>query len=254
MCGSTNRRHQLVRSAIPLLLACSQFLRAGTIVDIGSLNGVYGPAIQATQFVQQSWTELQTYTDVTVSVPMYSNTPNSPFDITAYLTSDAAPDVPIAFAAYSGVTASDAASPVSLFTGLTLGPGTYNITLAGEDEGFQSGAIWLDGPATPVFVDSEVTLAPSRFCGPLSQCNSDDPPESAFTQFPPGAICCLNTLDFTVTGSTVPEPATRATVWLGMMIFVLLTRKATFTSLHSEPMKGARSLSRRSSSESIEFL
>jgi hypothetical protein len=192
----------------PLALSMAQSSAASVIVDVGSI-GSNGPAVQSGQYVQQQWTQTQAYQNVDIAIFLYSWSPDIPFHVSAFLTADTGPSAippPLATTSFTGVTANDVGQEFTLFSGLTLGPGTYYLTLSSTDVGAQVGAIWLEGPATPLFVDTGITLAAPGFLD--NTAGVTYPPASVFTPDTSApAFAFLAPLDFTMV-SSAPEPST----------------------------------------------
>jgi hypothetical protein len=208
-------------------LSVAQQSDAGLIIDVGSGGPDQGPAVQSGQYVQQKWTQTQGYTDVDISVVLFSWTLNVPFHVSAFLTPNTGPSATppaLASTSFTGVTSDNTGQRFQLFSGLTLGPGTYYLTLSGTDVGPQAGAVWSEGPLTPTFLDTGITLAAPGFCT-VSLSNSCTPnaayaPASVFN---PGGF--PNPVDFRV--EAVPEPST-VTMMLSAMasiFFIGLKRR-----------------------------
>lgn len=188
-------------------LSLAQQCDAGVIINVGG-TGMSGPAVEAFQYVQQSWTQTQAYTNVDVSVFLYSWTASVPFHVSAFLTTNTGPVATppaLATTTFTGVTPDTAAQDFSLFTGLSLGPGTYYLTLSGTDSvGLTPGAIWVQENAPPT-LDTGITLPGPGFANNsgVGTLNIAYPPASTFG---PSATF-RQPLAFTVTGDT-PEPTT----------------------------------------------
>jgi hypothetical protein len=200
---------------------------ADTIVKIGA--GANGPAVNAAQFESQGWTQTQNYADVSISVSLLSWTPGATFNITAYLTDGTGPAGPwstLDTTSFSAETPDSSAENFLLFSGLTLGPGAYYLTLSSTDNaGGEPGALW----PTECFVNCSSTLAPGIVL--LSQGfvnesfgveNIEYPPDSTFMTSSPA-------LNLTVTGidppdPSVPEPATLPAVIIGMAGLLIATK------------------------------
>jgi hypothetical protein len=186
---------------------------ASTIIDTGV--GANGPAVFAAQFEEQGWTQTQTYTDVSIQVALYSWTPGAIFTGTAYLTNAIGPGANSSVsdsATYSGETESTTPEIITLFSGLTLGPGSYFLTLSSADNaGNMPGAIWDEcavSPCSPIAIAPGVTLLSQNFAGATNE-NSSFPPDSSFS-------AASQILNLTVTGNpadpSAPEPSSLAAV------------------------------------------
>jgi len=182
---------------------------AGVIVNVSNGNGVYGPYVNNSQAIQLYWTQSQKFEDVSISVPLFWGNDSYAFDINAYLTSTSGPGTsppPIASASFSAP-ASTTPIEALLFSDLTLGPGTYYLTLYGSQP---SGPVWLG--IEPNYGPSIVETAPgvtvsNSFGSDGGALDSSYAPASIF--FLDGtATDGISYQDVTVTGTTVPEPPT----------------------------------------------
>jgi hypothetical protein len=183
---------------------------AEVIVDVSNGNLPYGPNVLNSQAVQLYWTQSQEFEDVSISVPLFWDNSEA-FDITAYLTSTSGPGTsppPIASASFS---APGSTAPIEalLFSGLTLDPGTYYLTLFGSQP---SGPIWLG--VQPSVGPSVIITAPGVTISNAFASNGGD----LDANYAPASIFFLNGnlidsgtsyQDVTVTGTVaVPEPPT----------------------------------------------
>lgn len=227
--GSANCCALLLCGALPIC--------ASTIVDTGV--GSNGPAIFASQFEEQGWTQTQTYTGVSIQVALYSWTPGATFTGTAYLTnaigSGADPSVSDSVT-YSGETSNTTPETLTLFSGLTLGPGTYFLTLSSTDSaGIMPGAIWdacASTPCAPVTLAPGVTLLSQEFANGMGGTveNLAAPADSNFA-------ASNEILNLTVTGNSLnrnsvdpsaPEPSSFAAtfaVFVAWLAFVPIVRR-----------------------------
>lgn len=193
--------------------------RADTIIETGV--GVAGPSVNAGQFESQGWTQEKTYDDASISVDLFSWTPGSTFDITAYLTNAVGPlatGPAIASTSFSGETPGSNPETFLLFSGLTLGPGTYFLTLSSTDsDGAEPGALWpTECPSgCPKTLDSGVTLLSEYFVN-LSFGIEDSPyaPASSFM------TAQNSVLNFSLTDApgqmNIPEPGTFSAATIGI--------------------------------------
>ena len=111
------------------------FSTTGTFTNCLSVGGDSGVAANGV-VVKREWTQTRGYTNVTISAALQT------FDarftpITAYLTTQAGPGTTVAnqigsCSVSAPVVVTGTTSLTTLFTGLTLGPGTYHLTLAGD--------------------------------------------------------------------------------------------------------------------------
>jgi hypothetical protein len=192
--------------------------RADTIIETGI--GVGGPSVNAGQFESQGWTQEKTYDGVSISVDLFSWTPGATFDITAYLTNAIGPlalSPAIATTSFSGATPDSNPQSFLLFSGLTLGPGTYYLTLASTDNtGAEPGALWpTECPSgCPKTLDSGVTLLSENLVNQsVGIEDSIYPPASTFVTIP-GTV-----LNFILQGApslSIPEPETFRAAIIGI--------------------------------------
>jgi hypothetical protein len=197
---------------------------ASTIISTGV--GPNGPSVYASQYEEQGWTQTQSYVNVSIQVALYSWTPGMPFDGTAYLTESIG--LPATLPAldsvtFSGVTANTTPETITLFSGLSLGPGTYYLTLASTDDwGTQPGAIWdMECSSCSLVLDSGVTLLSQEFANAQAE-NVSYAPGSSFTASNPP-------LNLTVTGNLAPtsspEPSGFAAVLAGLALAPIFRRR-----------------------------
>ena len=191
---------------------------ADTIIVTGV--GADGPSVNGGQFEAQGWAQTQTYDDVSISVELFSWMPGATFDITAYLTDAIGPSATssaLASTSFSGETPDSNPQTFMLFSGLTLGPGDYFLTLSSTDNGGgEQGALWpLEcGSGCPLALDSGVTL--------LSQYFVNQSFGAQDLAYAPGSTFMTSSpaLNLTITNDppdpAVPEPATLPAAIVGM--------------------------------------
>ena len=169
--------------------------------DIIAESSPTGPVIS---FVVNSpegvfWTQTGTYTDVSISANLGSAGFDGDGSGTVYLTNAIGPGTTIANEisqiSLSGL-ATDPVPATNLFSGLTLGPGTYYLT---SSDGSFPGLAWEN------FDSVAVNIAPGGSIG--QEVNIGISP----TGFPPAASLTAESLNFafSVTGTpaAVPEPS-----------------------------------------------
>jgi hypothetical protein len=208
------------------LLCAALPCAADTIIEIGA--GANGPSVNAAQFELQGWTQPQTYDDVSISVALFSWTPGATFDITAYLTNGIGPSAPsfaLATTSFSGETPDSNAQNFLLFSGLTLGPGTYYLILSSTDNtAAEPGALW----PTECFSNCGSTLAPGIVL--LSQGFVNESFGIENTEYPPDSTFMTSSqpLNLTVTDDpqafSMPEPATLPAAIIGMAGLLIATK------------------------------
>jgi hypothetical protein len=212
------------------LMSVALLVRADirTIIDTGDAAG--GPSVNEFQYVAQGWTQTQGYDELSIFVSLYSYTPGVPFDITAYLTTSVGPSAGVVSQAlettsFTGETPGTAPQEFLLFSGLTLGPGTYYLTLAGtESAGKQAGAIWPAGCASSctASVDPGITLFDEMYAnGSFGVQNSNYPPGSTFNDWTT-PVNLLITAD--PPSGLAPEPAAPAAA-LFLLIALVVVEK-----------------------------
>jgi hypothetical protein len=227
--GSVRRRTRFAAGSCGLLfsLLCVALpCAADTIIETGA--GADGPSVNAAQFESQGWTQTQTYADVSISVALLSWTPGATFNITAYLTNAIGPSAPssaLDTTSLVGETPDSNAQNFLLFSGLTLGPGTYYLTLSSTDNtGAEPGALW----PTECVSECIGVLAPGVTL--LSQSFVNDSFGVQDTEFPPDSTFLTSSpaLNLTVTddppGSSMPEPATLPAALIGMAGLLIATK------------------------------
>lgn len=197
-----------------LLLFASHAASAGIIV---SNTGPSGGAIHAspTQAIAMSWSQSLSYTGVDVqAVLLNASGGNATF--TAWLTDQIGPgttNTPAdVIATASFVVASGTDGLVSIFSGLTLGPGTFFLVLVSDVSSFVGARV---GGGT-IVTDAGASLNPPLF--------ASSPPA-----FAPSDTFNAHTLGqnlFTVTGNVVPEPSTFVLAGLAFAAVGLRMRRA----------------------------
>jgi hypothetical protein len=161
-----------------------------------------------------SWSQSNTYTDVTIAAVLGSFIVGETAEADAYLTTSIGPGTTVASQIASAVVTVPGTDPLSvtLFTGLTLGPGQYFLTLSAP-AGVNPAPGWTNTESPTVTVDTGVTNGPVY--STFGVVPSLYPPASPFS---PDSVSLL----YTVT--SVPEPAT-----------LLLVGTAVLSSLFARP-------------------
>ncbi len=182
------------------LMLSAGYAMAGTILSV-SPNPSYSAGV-GTATIAVGWTQTVTYSNVSISAVLTDDTPGGPLsgtELTAYLMNAIGPSATsanevVAPATITGLPASF--SNTTLFSGLTLGPGTYYLVLAQANQyisvQYSSG--------TPVEVDGTVAFPPA---------------------FSPYGSPIAPTITFSITGTqgvgAVPEPAAFALAGIGLL-------------------------------------
>ena len=186
-------------------------LRSSVIIDYLDPGMFSGDSINGSQWLQASWSVSRGYVNVAIRVPLRSGTDGQTFTVTAWLTTGTGPGAPdpIAMTSYTNMTSSPTWLNVRLFSGLSLNPGTYYLTLSSNDVGGPfPGAAWKDWNV-PAITDEGATRNPFGVAaaGVFGVMNPTYPPASRF------AVLVNNApLLYTVTGDSVPEPPTLVVV------------------------------------------
>lgn len=176
-----------------------------------------------------SWTETGSYTNVAISAFLSTTSSNGNDGTgTVYLTNMIGPGTTsanqIAETTVSGLgrqpnTATD------LFSGLSLGPGTYYLITASNLGG--GGLGWEGFIGNTANMDTGVTINPDEFH------------EGAEATYPPASTFFTNgdtSFDFQVTGNAIPEPATLPLAGIALVLgsLILVRRRRSFASELSE--------------------
>jgi len=198
------------------MIGSTSTCEAGVIIDIspnaGSsfrVGGVYS------QVETISWTQTGTYTGVTISA-LVGSVDGSSETVNAYLTDAIGPSAgsPIAtasvtvpsFATIGGIT------EATLFSGLTLGPDSYYLTLFNPDTTGRVNIQWALGSSTTfgngVSGNSEYYANTNPNIGSP---NTASPWQSVFL------TSALYSDGFTVAGTATPEPSTFALFGAGLL-------------------------------------
>jgi hypothetical protein len=208
-------------------------LQANTIISTSGQAGI-STLISSRRAVWVSWTASQSYSDVSISVFIDSSFPGETPSATAYLTTQIGPGTTalgheIASAMFTVPSVLPVCLPgicgatVTVLSGLTLGPGTYFLTL-GSDAPTSPVVGWFPiiGSFSTVS-DSGVTLSSvvgtTGFSGPV-------------VGYPPGNLFEVNNFFglaqiFEVTGTPVPVPEPGAGYLVGLGVAMFFARLKT---------------------------
>jgi hypothetical protein len=203
-----------LRSALLALVGClvSNVCADTTIVSVGGTPIFNGLSAEIFDWpYTASWTQTQSYSDVTISTVLQ---PTGLID--SFLTTSIGPgtDVTSQVASSYGVAGPPTGSSYPILTGLTLPAGTYYLTLWCPRTELPS-ALWalLPSDSASIVTDTGVTVNPSMGA-----------PSVDYPAYPPsGSFHTLNyDLLFSVTGTPVPEPMITG---LFLTLFLLRRRK-----------------------------
>lgn len=191
---------------------------AATMVDISDLSGTLPPPSQRSFVVGTSkqqaevmgWSQSVAYTDVRISA--FLGDTRSGSTVTAYLTSAIGPGAgsPLATSTVSIAQTTGLPTSTELFSGLTLEPGSYFLTLYNFDLTSSTDPKWYRGAAVsfgPGITPNGEFYANNHGDGTI---NPVEPWRSTFKD------STLYDQAFTVTGTVVPEPSVVALLGLGI--------------------------------------
>jgi hypothetical protein len=193
------------------LVVVAQTVAAATIISETG-RSYAGYAARTDQFDAISWSQTGSYTDVNITARLYTVDPTDTG--TAWITTRVGPGTTladqIATASFSFPSSANA-SDVILFTGLTLDPGTYYLTIGGGTNYWSS---WYATDQPVPTMDTGVT-----YNGNFYIYNSD-----AYAPASPYVSTPHITPIFSITGTVVPEPTSLAFIGITVSVFILFHR------------------------------
>jgi hypothetical protein len=211
-----------VLAVVGISLGLASLALPATATTILSVSGPHGSTLSlgsGHQALVASWSSTSAYSGVNVS--FQSNF--GPFAGTAYLMTQIGPGTTsaqqIAVASYSATSSTPALT--SLFSGLTLGAGTYYLVLTSTSAGGWD-TPYTAGPAV-------VSLAPGVTRGAQFIVN-DGSGVPDLSYFPASSFSALTTfydLEFEVTGSLVPEPSRLLLLGVGLALLPGTLRRSS---------------------------
>lgn len=209
---------KILCGTLPLLLAVP--LRAGTIVStlnvtgnsflqIGHVNASFPDDV-----AEASWTQTGSFSNVSVSAEIDPGlNQSSAFTGIAYLMTQVGPGTTvsneIANAPFSVTGTEFNPTLVTLFSGLTLGPGTYYLVLSAPASEPYGG--WESALGTTPTTAPGVSIIGQGFSG--NSAGYAPSTSFSFTSFNSN----LNTVEYDVTGNSVPEPSTLPLLLLALI-------------------------------------
>lgn len=186
---------------------------AGTIVSVtgtGEANFTLGGSDQD-EVLETSWTTLGTYYNVSIAADVGANDSSNP-SVSAYLTTAIGP-TETAADLIQGITFDPTAENEmdTLFSGLTLGPGTYYLVLSGGASDSTESVWWGTDAGNAANTANGVTFGGDGYAaiGVGLGVNGNYPPASDFN-----SVQGLGLL-FDVTGDTTPEPSSFSLILIG---------------------------------------
>ena len=204
-------------AAFGVFLGLASLALPASATTILSVSGPQGSTLTlggTHQALVASWSSANTYSGV--SIAFQSNF--GPFAGTAYLMTQIGPGTTssqqVAIASYSATSASP--SLTSLFSGLTLGPGTYYLVLTSSSS--SSG-----GWATPYGAGPAVVSLAAGVTRGAQLIVNDSTGVPDLSYFPASSFSALNAvydLELEVTASLVPEPSTLSLLGAGLALVV----------------------------------
>jgi hypothetical protein len=214
---------------LAIILICPKSLTADIIISVTAPPG-FPVRIDDPFVLSASWSQSNAYTDVIIKA-LVSTLILGESTATAYLTTRIGPGTTatdeIAHTEFTAPAESLCTSPsvcgafVTLFSGLSLGPGDYFLTLGPPS----TGVGWILAANPTVIQDTGVTLGP---------CFGTDraapyPPASGLA--PRGCFVADQVVNFNVTGTaatTVPEPASATLVGFSALFLLILSRTGLY--------------------------
>ncbi len=191
-----------------LLTGCLADAKASTVIDVS--GAVFGFA--GADGLTEGWSTTTSVNDVAITA-LLANGNQLPSTGTAYLTTSIGPGTTVSEEVAQtdiDITCGLCQQEVALFTGLTLAPGTYWLTLGAPDQPV-SYLLWAaSNPAT-------LTTGPGvTYRGFDALAHSSFPPSGDF--FYPSPVVNSYSYLFSVTGTSVPEPSSIGIFGLGLAI------------------------------------
>lgn len=189
---------------------------ANTVISVAPASTAFAAGANA---LSSSWTQTGSYSNVTVSAVLTNLSGiGLSFGYHAFLTNSLGPGTTVANEiANTAITlAPGLDQSIALFSGLSLGSGTYFLVIT-PDGGPNGATGWSDVTSAPVVtLDAGVTHGTDRF----STSNIGYAPSRTFNTLPGNSR-----LLYSVEADPVPEPATTALLGAGLVLMLLKARR-----------------------------
>jgi hypothetical protein len=213
--------------ALAAILICPISLKADPIIISVTAPPVLSTLIDSSSIVSTSWSQSKAYTGVSITALVDSAIVGQTPTADAYLTTAIGPGTTtaeeIAHAQFTVpailpvCSVNSCGAMVTLFSGLSLGPGNYFVTM-GPDASSVGTVGWFPALNPTVVTDTGVSEGTSFIASAVASY----PPASGFTALDVA-------MNFTVTGtaaSRIPEPPTSTLIAFGVLFLLLGTRIA----------------------------
>lgn len=182
---------------------------------ISTISGDGGFDLFSNRVDMAAWSQTNLYSDVNVSAELDGD--GGAISGTAYLVTQVGPGTTtanqIASANFTVSTLPFEPDLTTLFSGLTLGPGSYYLVIAASGGGWE-----ISNPSPTVITAPGVTLIDGNYITSPTNMDQPYPPDDTFTAAPES-----NNLEFIV---ATPEPTDSSLLGLGLIGMAVITRKA----------------------------
>lgn len=223
--------------ALAAILICPIALIADPVIISVSAAPELSTLIASDRALSTSWSASSAYTDVSIAVLLDSAIVGQTPTADAFLTTRIGPGTTtteeiartqFAVPAETPICHAGCGAMVSLFSGLSLGPGTYFLTM-GPDAASNGNVGWFPALNPTVVEAPGVTQGASFVAFTVASYAPASP-------FEPADPVSSNTMNLTVTGTAaatpVPEPIPAILFGIGVLLFLL--KKRTQACIHHE--------------------